>query len=283
MKIILFAPSYDNTSGGIIVMHKLCDLLIKEGFNAGFFIDNKNGFLVNSNYKYQSFRINDINPDKDIVIYPEIILGNPLKVKNVVRYILNRGHVTLNRKDTWGENDYWVYYSKRFYDGIKPFILLNIDDPKLDYFKDYKIDRVYKECFTYRKKHDRLHELNIIHSKDAIEIGFNTPDETLINIFNQCERFYCYDTESYLNVLASLCGCDSIVVPNNKVTRDEVMKKSPAFAIGGVAYGIEEIQHARDTRHLLVDYLKEKEQNQTNQVNQVFTQIIKHFQNAKSS
>lgn len=277
MKIILFSPSYDSTSGGIIVMHKLCDLLIKEGFNAGFFINENDNFLVNSKYKFQSFKINDIDFDKDIVLYPEIILGNPLKVKNVIRYILNIGHVTLNRKDTWGEDDYWIYYSKRFYDGIKPFVFLNIDDPKLDYYKDYKIDRIYKECFTYRKKHDQISELNIIHSEDAIKIGFNVSDEDLINIFNQCERFYCYDTESYLNVLASLCGCDSIVVPDNKTTRSEVMEKSPAFAIGGVAYGIEEIQQARNTRHLLVDYLKNKEKNQTKQVNQVFTQIINHF------
>lgn len=277
MRIVIHSPPYDPKSGGIIVLHKLCDLLIQEGFDAGFYVEGD--FLVNSSYKYKTFTKKNINLSNDIVVYPEIIFGNPIGAKNVVRYILNRGHVTLNRKDTWGKDDYWIYFSKRFYDNIQPLRLLNVLDSKIEHFKDYNLPRTYEECFTYRKQANKIEESNIIHSKNAIEIYYTTSDEDLIKIFNTCKKFYCYDPESYISVLASLCGCDSIIVPNKKFDRNKVINNSPCFSVGGVAYGENEINLARNTRSLLVEFLQNKELTQKDEVNKIFTQIIKHFNN----
>lgn len=273
MKIVIYSPSYSESSGGIIVLHKLCDLLIQEGFNAGFFVEENQSFFVNSTYKSNSFKSIELDPQNDIIIYPEIILGNPLNFKKVIRYILNVGHVTLNRKSTWSNTDFWVYYSEKFYDGIKPKNLLTISDSKLEYFKDYKVDRLYKECFSYRKNHDSLDKLDIIHSPNAIEIGFNVTDENLIKIFNSCERFYCYDTESHLSVLASLCGCDSIIVPNKTTTKEQVINTQPPLKYG-VAYGVEEIEQARKTRPLLYKFLKNQEENQSKHVKDLFNLLV---------
>jgi hypothetical protein len=272
MKIIIHSPSYEESSGGITVLHKLCDILLEQGFNAGFFVGDQQEFFVNSTYRTGIFKKEDIDTKNDIVVYPEIVLGNPLGVAKVVRYIMNVGHVTLGRMNTWEDTDKWIYYSDKFYDGIKPRVILNISDSKLDYFKNYEVDRPYKECFTYRKNHDNIENLNIVHSKDAIELGFNMSDEYLIKLFNLCERFYCYDTESYLNVLASLCGCDSIIVPNNTSSREEVMKQ-PAFTYG-VAYGEEEIVQARESREKLRQYLLDKEDQQKIDVKELFTEIV---------
>lgn len=275
MKIIIYSPSYNPTSGGIVVLHKLCDILIELGYDAGFFVEDKNSFYVNSSYKSNHFNTSQISPENDLIIYPEIIWGNPLGFTKVVRYIMNIGHVTLGRKDTWGKNDFWLYYSERFYDKLQPKNILTISDSKLKYFKDYNIPRTYKECFTYRKKHDVINTLNIIHSPEAIEIGFNTTDEDLIKIFNVCERFYCYDTESHLSVLASLCGCDSIIVPNG-TPREEIIDKSPNLKYG-VAYGIEEIQQANKTRNKLRKFLENNEIQQIKNTKQVFTKILSKY------
>lgn len=277
MKIVIYSPSYEESSGGITVLHKLCDVLIQCGFNAGFYLNKGESFNVNSKFKYQGFYLGDLNLENDIIVYPEITFGNPLGFKKVVRYILNVGHVTLNRKDTWGEFDYWIYFSERFYDGIKPKVILSVIDSKIDYFKNYNIPRPYKECFTYRKGKDNLSSLNIIHSPDAIEIDFNQSDEYLINVFNMCERFYCYDTESYLNILASLCGCDSVIVPSKNSDRDKIINQQPPFKYG-VAYGIDEIESARKTRPLLYNYLKEKENTQILETKNAFDNIIEFFQ-----
>lgn len=273
MKIIIYSPSYQESSGGITVLHKLCDILIRQGFDAGFFVNRGEDFYTNSTYMFKAFSLEDIDTEKDIVVYPEIIFGNPLQCKKVVRYILNVGHVTLGRKDTWGESDYWVYYSERFYDKLRPAVYLNIIDSKEKYFKDYSLDRNYEECFSYRKSHEYSTKVIPIHNPDAIEIGFNMSDESLIRIFNSCKRFYCYDTESYLSVLASLCGCDSIVVPNETVSRDLIMKQFP-FEYG-IAYGEEEIPLARKSRENLRKVLQVKELKQEEEVKNLFNTLCK--------
>jgi len=277
MKIVIYSPSFEEASGGVIVLHKLCDILIKQGFNAGFYIEDNVSFYVNTGYKYNYFKLNEIDLENDIVVYPEITYGNPLMMKKVVRYILYTHHITGNRVQTWGNNDYWIYYSSGFYDGIKPKIILNISDSKLDYFKDYNLDRPYKECFTYRKSHNNIDDLNILHSSDAIEFGFNQSDSYLISLFNSCERFYCYDTNSYLNVLASLCGCDSIIVPN-KYSKKEQILSHPAFKYG-IAYGISGIEYAKKTRHKLRKYLIKKEENQNIETKKIFINIINYYEN----
>lgn len=272
MKIVIYSPPYEESSGGITVLHKLCDILIQQGFTAGFYVEPSTPFYVNSTYKYNTFGSSEISPQDDMVVYPEIVLGNPLGASKVVRYIMNVGHVTLGRMHTWSDTDKWIYYSEKFYDGIRPKTILNISDSKLQYFKDYKAQRTYKECFTFRKAHDNIDNINIIHQSDAIELVFNMSDEYLISLFNVCERFYCYDTESHLNVLASLCGCDSIIVPTKTSNRDEVMGQL-AFKYG-VAYGVDEIEQARGTREQLRGYLLQKECEQSQDVKAIFTDLI---------
>jgi len=272
MKIVIYSPSYNPGSGGIIVLHKLCDILISLGYKAGFYLEEGGSFYVNSFYRYNTFYLKDINLENDIVIYPEITWGNPLNFKRVVRYIMNVGHVTLGRKDTWGDKDFWVYYSERFYDGIKQKNLLPITDSKLEYFKDYKVPRVYKECYTYRKREDDSQHIDVVHSSEAIQIPFNISDQELINLFNICERFYSYDTVTHLNVLASLCGCDSIIIPDPIDTREEVIEKSPPLKYG-VAFGLDEIELARSTRPQLRAFLQDREEQQIEETARIFSNI----------
>lgn len=273
MKIVLASPSYNPSSGGIIALHKLCDTLIRIGYTAGFYKESNEPFYVNSAYKHNHFTIEEIDVQADVVIYPEITWGNPLNMKRVVRYIMNTGHITLNRKSTWNDTDFWLYYSDRFYDGLMPKNILTISDSKLNYFRDYGVPRTHFDCFTYRKRADVLTPIATHHSANAIEISFNTSDEELITIFNICERFYSYDTQTHLSVLASLCGCDSIIISDQGESRSAVMDATPAFKYG-VAFGVEEIQHARTSRNQLRTFLEDSEQQQEVAVGKMFNKIL---------
>jgi hypothetical protein len=237
-QIIIYSPSYNPNSGGIIVLHKLCHILLDMGYNASLYPIDTNEFIVNDSYKYKI--TSEIDVKNDIIIYPEIIWGNPLNMSNVVRYIMNVGHITLNRKETWDDNDFWIYFSERFYDGIKDKNILHIFDSKKEYYKNYNLERKYKSCHTFRKN-DLVKNNNSyhIHPSDSIEIGFNMGDEYLINLFNNCKKFYSYDTETYLSVLAALCGCESIIVPNDNFTKETLKQKIPVIKYG-VKYGIDD-------------------------------------------
>jgi hypothetical protein len=282
-KIIITTPSYNPSIGGAITLHRLCDILNDIGYDAYLTTTLKlNGqteyFILND--KYNTKIATEIDIENDIIIYPEIEPGNPFECKNVVRYILNKFHLPEydNTISTWGGKDYWLYYHDLFYDNLKDKNILTILDSKLDLFKDYKIDRNIESCHTYRK---RSHERDIIvpiHPQDSIEIGFNTPDDTLIEIFNKCKRFYSYDTETYLSTLAALCGCESVIVPNTNIPAEEILHRRMTLGITyGVAYGIDDIDNAKQTQHLLRSHFENQEKQQYIYTKLEFEKIFKYF------
>ena len=280
-KIIITAPSYNPAIGGAIVLHKLCHILNELGYDAALTTTPKlNGqldyFVLNPDFNTKL--ATEIHFENDIIIYPEIESGNPYQCKNVVRYLLNKFHLPEygNTLATWGDNDYWLYFHDLFQDGLKEPNFLHILDTKANTFRDLNLPRNTEACFTYRKKSEEVHNLNIMHPKNSIEIGYNTSDEELIKIFNSCKRFYSYDTETYLSILAALCGCESVVVPYKQVTKDQVLGKQPAFKYG-VAYGLEDLDYANTTREDLREYLLNLEQQQIIDTKVAFNKIIAHF------
>jgi hypothetical protein len=282
-RIIIAAPSYNPSIGGSIALHRLCDILLRLGYDAYLHPTIKlNGdittFDVNTSYKYQI--ATEIDPDQDIAIYPEIEPSNPFECKKVVRYILNKFHLPEydNTISTWEDSDFWIYYHDLFYDNIKEKNILTILDSKLDLYKDYGLDRNIEACFTYRKNSHRKDEFPIVHPKDAIEIGFNVGDQELINIFNSCKTFYSYDTETYLNTIAALCGCTSIIVPDKSFTEKEIENRRKNLGITfGVAYGIDDIENSNKTKHLLREHFEKQETDQFIETMNIFTKIYNHF------
>lgn len=282
-RIIIAAPSYNESIGGSITLHRLCDILITLGYDAYLYPTIKlngtlNSFIINPSYKYNI--ATQIDPIEDIAIYPEIEPGNPFQCKRIIRYILNKFHLPQydNTIATWGESDYYLYYHELFYDNLKPKNILTILDSKLNLFKDHNTDRNVESCHTYRK---RLHEKDTIipiHPQDSIEIEFNTPDYKLVEIFNKCKRFYSYDTETYLSTLAALCGCESVIVPSTDISIEELKKRRETLGITyGVAYGINDIENAEKTKHLLREHFEKQEISQFTETKNIFTKIYKHF------
>jgi len=281
-RIIITAPSYNPAIGGALVLHKLCHVLNTLGYDSYLTTTLKlNGqldyFVLNEDYNTKI--ATDIDPENDIVIYPEIESGNPLECKNVVRYLLNNYHLPSegsNVMATWGESNYWLYSHEHFYDGIRDRNFLHIIESKLDTYRDYKLPRDTEACFTYRKRSSELHNLEIMHPSNAIEIPYNVPDEALVRIFNSCKRFYSYDYETYLSQLAALCGCESIIVPYLNVKKEDLINKQPALKYG-VAYGLDDLEYATSTHHMLRQYLQDLEDKQYTDAKTAFDKIFKHF------
>ena len=265
---------YNESIGGAVVLNKLCHILNELGYNSSLTTTLKLSgqteyFLLNDNYNTKI--ATEIDLEKDIIIYPEIEPGNPFGGKNVIRWLLNDYHLPEkdNTISTWKDNDLWLYYSDEFYDSLKDKNILHIRETKLDIFKNYNLDRTHNACFTYRKNHHLRNSLPILHPSNSTEIPHIISDEELINIFNRCKRFYSYDTETYLNELAALCGCESVVVPNPnaKISKDRY----------GVAYGIENLDYAKSTVELLIKKLEDTDKNQYKETQIMFEKIFKYF------
>ncbi len=85
----VYAPPYTEASGGIRAMHYFChalNLLGEEAYIMTDVVSNKlRTPILTSHIQTQHIQTNR----EPIAIYPEIVDGNPLGLKNVVRYLLN--------------------------------------------------------------------------------------------------------------------------------------------------------------------------------------------------
>ena len=68
-----------------------------------------------------------------------------------------------------------------------------------------------------------------------------------------------------MSIIASLCGCVSIIKKIELISQKEWINGDP-FLKYGVAYGQEGVNHAVDTHHLLLPHITEMYNQNTNNV-----------------
>jgi len=163
-KFIIFSPSYSENNGGAVTLHHLCHLINKVGYECYLYPGFDNFEINILNFKKvlpiflkkilrepfrrfkKSKRFNtpilkkfpgEYNLHELVVIYPEIVFGNPLGAKNVVRWLLNDPGF-FSGKIYYGPNEIYFKYSNQCND----FNYLNSRTSKNNLF-----------IFTYLKKY----------------------------------------------------------------------------------------------------------------------------------
>lgn len=290
MRYYIYAPSYDENSGGCIVLHRLCHLLNQvdgcEAYlvplvperlsitNGSVFIRDSlriikwflKQFLVRSNYSTNKSwstpiklkkKIKDI--DSAIVIYPEITYGNPLNAKNVVRWFLHQPGYFTNQIN-FGVNE--LHY--KFGSMIKDFnhCLSTLSDKFLTitYYplEYYNMDGAINKtgcCHLFRKGKDKA----TCHPDDSIQLD-GLSHQQISKIFKESKRFISYDDYTAYSYFAVLCGCESIVVPRDGVSKEQ-WYPNPKDRYG-IAYGFsnEELALAYNSRDKVLEYILNEHQ-----------------------
>lgn len=282
MEVIVCAPSYDENSGGTIALHKLCDLLVSAGIKSSIFplievqeisplnwVDatryaivqgvnlerqfrERGYFKLCSRYRTQLFEgpINRIfNSDQIVVVYPEIVFGNPLNAKHVARWLLHDP----------GFHSGKVYYSKgevqfRYNDRTSPIIAeylqiaednLFVADSPLDL---YHVDEVHERtvvrsgsAYTIRKGRGR----RLVHDLDNSICIDGMNHDQVATIFKTVKFFYSYDLMTFYSNFAAFAGAISVLLPLSPGDPDQ--GPITPVALKGVAYGIDDIPRALST------------------------------------
>lgn len=259
-KFVIWAPSYDETNGGTIVLHALCDRLVQLGVQAGIWADRKASPHQLTTLRGQLKRLAEpaielISPYESgpfpnrvlrgqelagaVVLYPEIVPGNPLGAQNVVRWLLHRPGFHTGRAE-FGENDLFFFYQETFDDPtINPdrdnLLRISLLHPA---YKQANFQARSGAAYIVRKgKHRELNQ----HPSGAIRVDGLSHSKTA-SIFNQVKYFYSYDPYTLYSLYAALCGCVSIIIPEAGVDRHEWLpEESRRF---GLAYGPEDEQWA---------------------------------------
>ncbi len=85
------------------------------------------------------------------------------------------------------------------------------------------------------------------------------PHQEVAAIFKRVKTFISYDPYTAYSWFAALCGCDSVVIPDEGVDA-ESWYPDPEDRYG-LAYGFEGIEEAKNTRHLLYKRVLREESN----------------------
>lgn len=184
--------------------------------------------------------------DKTVVVYPETLYGNILKAKNVVRYLLYH-YCYKGVPGAYQKSDLFVSYRDVYNDEeLNPekhnFKVSYFD---LDLYKRTNFGERQGTCYIIRKGSKRK---DLPQKFDGVIVD-NYTDEKIVKIFNKCKYCVSYDTQTAYATIAAICGCISIVVPEENKTREDYCKNEEIY---GVAYGFSEseIDYAIKTQHL---------------------------------
>ena len=124
-KFVIVAPYYHDKSAGIVVLHELCDAMNKRGYPTAIYLLGPDGFTLSHQTQHYGpdlkwYAVSGQEEmqqfiDEGIVIYPEVITGNPLKALRVVRYVLNSEGFVGGNKMNASDDDFILAYSSVYH------------------------------------------------------------------------------------------------------------------------------------------------------------------------
>lgn len=191
--------------------------------------------------------------DDTIVVYPDIVYGNVLNAKKVVRYLLYF-NAFKGDESAYDVDDLFFCYRDIFNDSeLNP----DVNTMCLQHF-DFELYRDYAKtprsgcCYILRKGKDR----SDVPDKLDGPIIDDWSETEKVRAFNNYKTCYIYDTQTFYSAIAAVCGCIPVVVLEpGKVKEDYLATgENPV----GVAFGNtpENIEYAVKTRQKLIQNLK---------------------------
>lgn len=278
-KFLVFAPPFNSRIGGVFALHNLCNLINRSGGSAYLvpwfssniitalnirqateeanrslaYLKNIKKFNVNKDFEtplYDKDLFEIRNRPEIVAIYPEVTFGNPLEARHVARWLLhNPGTFTKKIYFSYGEvqflfSDLWRPLEQQ---GIEtaPFFLDPVSLP-WELIDSLTAVNAQRNGTAYMIRKGRGKELNYVLDGWVCIDDFSLEDA--LEILSRVKTFVSFDTATFWSQLASLVGCDSIVIPDEGIhVSDWRSSESDRY---GVAYGCgsDAIAWARDTR-----------------------------------
>lgn len=314
MKFVILSPR--QKWGGAIVLHALCKYLCESGHDAKIFYSEvytcgkgllryikfllkwlnfviKDLFFciaskINKSHDFSGYndiavtgckrRILPFVSRKTIVVYPDVVFGNPLKAQNVVRWFLYYNRFK-NSDYAYGRNDLFITYRDEFNDEI-----LNPKNYKLttSYFnlklyKQYNFGLRQGTCYVIRKGKDRM---DLPKSFDGVIVD-DLSEKEKVRVFNECEYCVSYDTQTAYSSIASICGCKSIVVPEpGKDVSDYRHGEDNRYGVA-IGFSNEQMEYAIKTRADLLKHFSSINDSAKSDVDRFIKLCSKYFNIAK--
>lgn len=221
IKILIVCDPWNNdavtfTSGGNKALYNLGKIINKTKYKNNIYAKmyDMSGKNINNPYCNYFAYANEVN-SKTLVIYPDGNYSNPLSAKNVMRWILLEVGTTyrpLNIINTWKPDDFVYHWQPSLIS--KNIKILNntiVDEVYVNYLKPRKKN---SSCYLIKKRTFFEEKITFIHPNYSIYLD-NLSKQEIVEHFNVCETFYCYDLKTFFIIGSIICGCKVILVPDN--------------------------------------------------------------------
>lgn len=238
-RFLIAAPQYSHQAGGIMALHNLCDMLNRQGFEAAivFFHSGKapdfqwassnNPELYNPAHQHYHLSLDNADGsvsdflENGIMVYPDLIPGNPLGARRVVRYILchNIGYQAQ-------QDEYVLSFSRMFIDGAHGYLYQNFVDPNMHargarHWSERTMD------LTYFGKGPSF--INCMRIPDTLMLTRTWPEDKnqLGILLRQCRYMFSWDSVSQTNNDAVACGAVPVLIHDRQTTLEALARGEP--------------------------------------------------------
>lgn len=276
---IIYTPRYDEQVGGALVLHYLAELLAEKRCEVRLWPVGKpleRGFHIWQTFKWyvkdwvrkaffkQGFTFapgrriklaSQSELDDAVVVYPEVVDGNPLQARRVARWFLHKPGFHTGRIE-YGSNELHFYYQKAFEfkcDGAESGGELFIARVFSDIYRNSNSPARKGQCYILRKGADRASLGDLVDGCVVDGLGH----QEMAKVFNETEYCVSYDPYTFLSIYAAMCGCKSIVVPVDGLSKDQWQPVEELRY--GLAYGKDDLEYARRTLPNLLALWSNKE------------------------
>ena len=211
------------------------------------------------------------------MIYPEVVKGNPLGIRHVVRWLLHQPGFHTSQIH-YGKNELYFKFNSAINDFQRESCTLAQHEMKviyypIDTYANRGLSRDIDCCYMVRKGTDKPQ----MHPTDAVCLDGKSHTE-IAAIFNRARQFICYDDYTAYSLFAVLSGCESIVVPGEDVSLEDWYPNiSDRY---GLAYGFSEDQRvwATQTKDKVFEHILNEHKKVECCVAQCLTEIADFFQ-----
>lgn len=258
---LITAPPYNEKSAGQSVLHKMCHELNQLGYEAYLVLMQNPNWpkdmpMTNPHWHTPVAPMNKSLIQNSIVIYPEIVTGNPLEAPCVVRYLLNKeaqfGQGLIKRSIS----DYILIYSNLYGSGHGKLFIPHFNFELFNEIGALSFNE-RTETAWYDGKGIKYGEIGPIEGAMAITRVWPQDRKELATILKKIKFLFTWDSTTSLVAEALMCGAVPVylrIEPWNLVDL-----RSTEFGIAGTALSADEAElyRAIHTREQAVQKFRE--------------------------
>ncbi|WP_374244316.1 glycosyltransferase [Zoogloea sp.] len=250
------APAYRRTSAGIRVLHLLCHALNGIGEEAYLYPTDTNPLLNTPLVTPELIERHKAAGREPIVVYPEVVPGNPRNAASVVRYVLNRAGL-LGGDSVYADTELIFGFGlNALPEGADPQNILFLPPIDTALFNNLNNphDTQRSGSLLYPGRHQAALSQYPRLAAEATLITYSWPEshEALAALLRRSEVVYCFESTA-IAAEAALCGCPAVILPSpffNGVALSEAEIGRNGIALNDSP---EEVAFARRTVGLMWD------------------------------